>query len=147
MNLDKRIKSLSDILTCFDIKNAEQFIGQEGYFSDCIDLYRCVANRKYGILTEIKDSDCPFQEGDNEFWRFFIPESKLKPVEPVEEIDEISVLKYKVEKLEKNLIELQRKLNNQETICNPFTPWTNCCNSIMYSDGFNPQDNWCKSLE
>ena len=33
MELDKRIKSLSDILTCFDIKDAVQFIGQEGYFA------------------------------------------------------------------------------------------------------------------
>lgn len=77
MKLDKRIKSLSDILTCFDIEDAKQYIGQEGYFSDCIDLYRCLATRKYGILTEIKDSDCPFKEGDYEYWRFFIPESRL----------------------------------------------------------------------
>ena len=62
----------------------------------------------------------------------------------MEKYDEISILKYKVEKLEKNLIELQRKLNSQEPIYNPFTPWTNCCNLIMYPDGFNPQDNWCK---
>ena len=41
----------------------------------------------------------------------------------------------------------KRKLNSQETMCNPFTPWTNCCNSVVYSDGFNPQANWCKSLE
>lgn len=147
MELDKRIKSKNDILTCFDVKDAGQFLAQEGYFSDCIDLYRCLASRKYGILTEIKDSDCPFKEGNNEFWRFFIPEIRLKPAEPAEKIDEISILKYKVEKLEKNLIELQRKLNNQEVICNPFTPWTNCCASINYLDEFNPQANCCKSLE
>ena len=145
MELDKRIKSLSDILTCFDVKDACQFLGQEGYFSDCLEYYRCLSSRKYGILTEIKDSDFPFKkDNDDDYWRFFIPESRLKPIEPVEKYDEISILKYKVEKLEKNLIELQRKLNNQETIYNPFTPWTNCCNSIMYSDGFNPQANWCK---
>ena len=147
MELDKRIEKLSDILTCFDVKDAGQFLGQEGYFSDCFDHYRCLASRKYGILTEIKDSDCPFKESDDEYYRFFIPEIRLKPGKPVEKYDEIGILKYKVEKLEKNLIELQRKLNSQETMCNPFTPWTNCCNSVVYSDGFNPQANWCKSLE
>jgi hypothetical protein len=142
MELDNRIKSKNDILTSFDVKDAGQFLGQEGYFSDCFDHYRCLAYRKYGILTEIKDSDCPFKEGNNEYWRFFIPESRLKSVE---KIDEISALKYKVEKLEKNLIELKQELNNQKIIYNPFAPWTNCCNSIMYSDGFNPQANCCSS--
>lgn len=78
MELDKRIKSKNDILTCFDVKDAGRFLGQKGYFSDCIDLYRFLDKRKYGILTEVKDSDCPFKEGDNEFWRFFIPESLLE---------------------------------------------------------------------
>lgn len=78
MELDKRIKSKNDILTSFDVKDAGRFLGQKGYFSDCIDLYRCLDNRKHGILTEIKDSDCPFKEDDNEFWRFFIPESLLE---------------------------------------------------------------------
>ena len=144
MELDKRIKSLSDILTCFDVKDAGQFLGQEGYFADNIGHFRCLAYRKYGVLTEIKDSDCPFNQDNYENWNFFIPESRLKPVEPEGEIDEINVLKDKVEKLEKNLIELQRKLNSQEPIYNPFTPWTNCYNSIVYPDGLNPQDNWCK---
>lgn len=143
MNLDNRIKSKSDILTCFDVKDAGQFLGQEGYFSDCLERYRCLDNRKYGVLTEIKDSDYPFKEGTDNYWKFFIPESRLKPVEPVEKIDEISILKYKIEKLEKNLIELKRELNNQKTIYNPFAPWTNCCASINYSDGFNPQANCC----
>lgn len=84
MELDPRIKSKNDILTCFDTKEAGQFLAQEGYFTDCIDLYRCLDKRKYGILTEIKDSDCPFKEGNNEFWRFFIPESKLLEIKKKE---------------------------------------------------------------
>ena len=147
MELDPRIKSKNDILTCFDLEKAKEFVGQKGYFADVYSSFRNLSNRAYGTLTEIKDSDCPFKEGNNEFWRFFIPEIRLKPVEPEGKIDEISILKYKVEKLEKNLIELQRRLNNQEIICNPFTPWTNCCASINYSNGFNPQANCCKSLE
>ena len=145
MNLDNRIKKLSDILTCFDVKDAGQFIGQKGYFVDLLDSYRNLGNKAYGTLTEIKDSDCPFKMNNYEYWRFFIPESRLIPVEPVEKIDEISVLKYKIEKLEKNLIELKRELNNQKTIDNPFAPWTNCCASINYSDGFNPHANCCSN--
>lgn len=147
MNLDKRIKSKSDILTCFDVEEARSFIGQKGYFEDYLDKYESLEVSEYGTLTEVLESGVPFKSDDRCHWRFFIPESRLKPVEPVEpveKIDEISILKYKIEKLEKNLIELQRKLNNQKTICNPFTPWTNCCASINYSDGFNPQANCSK---
>jgi hypothetical protein len=115
MKLDKRIKSFSDILTCFDIENAGQFLGQKGYFSDCLASFQNLANRTYGTLTEIKDSDCPFKMNGNEYWCFFIPECRL---ESVEKIDEVSILKYKVEKLEKNLIELKQELNNQKTIYN-----------------------------
>lgn len=142
MKLDPRIKALSDILTCFDLEQAGQFIGQKGYFADCFSSFQNLANRAYGTLTEIKDSDCPFKMGNNEYWRFFLPESRL---EHIEKIDEMSILKYKIEKLEKNLIELKRELNNQKTIYNPFDLWTNCCASISYSDGFNPHANCCSN--
>ena len=142
MKLDPGIKKLSDILTCFDVKDAGQFLGQKGYFVDCLASYRNLDNKAYGTLTEIKDSDCPFKMGNNDYWRFFLPESRL---EPIEKIDEISILKYKIEKLEKNLIELKHELNSQKTIYNPFAPWANCCNSITYSDGFNPQANCCSN--
>lgn len=33
----------------------------------------------------------------------------------------------------------------QPTTYNPFAPWSNCCASINYPDGFNPQANWCKA--
>lgn len=145
MNLDKRIKSKSDILTCFDVKEAGQFLGQEGYFTDLLVSFKDLDNKPYGTLAEIKDSDCPFKMGNNDYWRFFIPESRLKPVESAEKIDEISILKYKIEKLEKNLIELKHDLNNQNPIYNPFALWTNCCASINYSDGFNPHAKYCSS--
>ena len=151
MKLDSRIKKLSDILTCFDVKDAGQFLGQKGYFVDCLASYRNLDNKAYCTLTEIKDSDCPFKMGNNDYWRFFLPESRLEPIEkiePVEKIGEMSILKYKIEKLEKNLIELKHELSNQKIIYNPFALWT-CAsiNSINYSDGFNPQANWCSNNE
>lgn len=145
MKLDSRIKALSDILTCFDVKDAGQFIGQKGYFIDFIENYQNLANRAYGTLIEIKDDSYAFKcDVAADYWRFFIPESRL---EAVEKIDEVSILKYKIEKLEKNLIELKHELSNQKTIYNPFAPWTNCCASISYSDRFNPQANCCSNNE
>ncbi len=81
MKLDPRIKSLSDILTCFDIERAEQFIGQNGYFADINASFQNLTHRCYGTLTKIDDNDYPFMEGNTEYWRFFIPESFLKPKE------------------------------------------------------------------
>ena len=58
MELDKRIKSLSDILTCFDIEDAKQYIGQEGYFSDTLcGFCDLSSNRCYNILTDVRN--CP----------------------------------------------------------------------------------------
>lgn len=76
MKLDPKIKSLSDILTCFDIEEAKQFIGQKGYFTDYFNLFDYVATLKYGVLEKVFDSDCSFK--CDCWWRFFIPESRLK---------------------------------------------------------------------
>lgn len=79
MKLDKRIELLTDVLTCFDIERAEQFIGQKGYFADVISSYQNLANRTYGTLAEVKDGDYPFKVGESH-WRYFIPEKcLLKP--------------------------------------------------------------------
>ena len=82
MKLDERINKLSDILTCTDIEEAKQFIGQKGYFADVIDLFENLKERQYGTLACAEDHDLPFRVRDgNCFWRYFIPESRLKPEE------------------------------------------------------------------
>ena len=83
MKLDERIVLLTDIITCFNIEKAKSFIGQKGYFADIISSYQNLGNITYGTLTEIKDNDYPFEEDSHEWWRFFIPEIRLKPVEKV----------------------------------------------------------------
>ena len=80
MKLDPRIKALSDILTCFDIEEAKQYIGQKGYFTD--DLYRFsdVLSCYHDTLTNVKDNDDDnyiFNDDDNHYWDLFIPESRL----------------------------------------------------------------------
>ena len=67
MKLDARIKSLSDILTCFDIEETKQYIGQKGYFALNIGYYKCLADIKYGTLTGVGSS-----------WDFFLPECLLE---------------------------------------------------------------------
>lgn len=78
MKLDPRIKSLSDILTCFDIEKAKEFIGQKGYFEDYLDKYNSLEVSEYGTLTEVVDNEAPFKSDNKCHWRFFIPECLLE---------------------------------------------------------------------
>ena len=85
MKLDPRIKSLSDILTRFDIERAKEFIGQKGYFANSIDCFRAVwAYCKYGTLTNAFDDGDqvnPYLKGHLALYPFFLPERSLKPEE------------------------------------------------------------------
>lgn len=83
MKLDPRIKSLSDILTCFDIERAKEFIGQKGYFADSLYYFDDLGSCYHGMLTDACDDQAgPFhwREGDS-YQQLFIPESSLKPIE------------------------------------------------------------------
>lgn len=87
MKPDERIKALSDILTCFDIERAKEFIGQKGYFAGDLYWFNDLPSCPYGTLTKVSDntdntSDI-FQREDREeeLYPYFIPESSLKPVE------------------------------------------------------------------
>ena len=80
MELDKRIKSKSDILSCFDIEKAKEFVGQKGYFANDLYCFSVVETCYYDILTEVsKDGTSPFKDDDGCYWNLFIPESVLKP--------------------------------------------------------------------
>ena len=76
MELDSKIKSQYDILTCFDTEKAKQLIGQKGYFSDLFSTYEDLTKVPCETLSRVKDADFPFV-GDYCCWRFFLPESKL----------------------------------------------------------------------
>lgn len=82
MELDKRIEKLTDVLTCINVEEAKQFIGQTGYFTDTIDLFDNLEARKYAVLATVDDCDAPFRpQGGTCYWRYFIPECRLKPKE------------------------------------------------------------------
>ena len=79
MNLDKRIKSKSDILSCFDIEKAKEFVGQKGYFANDLYCFSVVETCYYDTLEEVfKDVNDPFKDDDGCYWGLFIPESVLK---------------------------------------------------------------------
>lgn len=117
MKLDKRIKSKEDILTCFDIEKAGQFLGHKGYFANVNSSYQNLDNKAYGILTEIKDAAYSFKMDNNEYWRFFIPEIILKPKQK----------KFRPCTLDDfglhigDLIRFRRKDNHNPEICTMYT--------------------------
>ena len=64
MKLDSRIKSKSDILSCFDIEKAKEFVGQKGYFENDLYCFSDVETCYYDTLAEVKDGDSPFKDDD-----------------------------------------------------------------------------------
>ena len=83
MELDPRIKSLSDILTIFDIDRAKLFIGEKGYFAESLYYFDDLGSCYHGTLTDTCDGQAgPFhRREDNSYQQFFLPESSLKPIE------------------------------------------------------------------
>ena len=53
MELDKRIKVLSDILTCFDVERAREFLGEKGYFGDLYCFTDLQRECPYGTLADV----------------------------------------------------------------------------------------------
>lgn len=80
MELDPRIKSLSDVLTIFDIDRAKEFIGQKGYFADALYCYNDLSHCWYGTLENVFNSEGrTFRAAENgKDYPYFIPESGLK---------------------------------------------------------------------
>ena len=82
MKLDPRIKSVSDILTCFDTERAKAFIGENGFFANEINSFGSGASYcRYGALTNVLDDQptSPYLKGSHNSYSFFLPESSLKP--------------------------------------------------------------------
>ena len=84
MELDKRIKEGKRPLTCFDLKEAEQFIGEDGYFAHEKEVFenldRCYFSRLLGFDT--CDKSIPFAAANaSRDYEFFIPEDWVKKPE------------------------------------------------------------------
>ena len=89
MELDKRIKDRTGIQTCISFD--KKYIGKKGFFFDeFCQLIDLKAKCCYGTLIDINETDVANdlcfkatsdKTGYNCFFRFFIPEDHLKPVE------------------------------------------------------------------
>ena len=88
MELDKRIKEGKRPLTCFDLKEAEQFIGKEGYFAHEMEAFenldRCYFSRLLGFDTCNKSIPFAVANASRDY-EFFIPEDWVLPEEPKKE--------------------------------------------------------------
>ena len=90
MELDKRIKDRTGIQTCISFD--KKYIGKKGFFFDeFCQLIDLKAKCCYGTLIDINETDVANdlcfkatsdKTGYNCFFRFFIPEDALNPVEP-----------------------------------------------------------------
>ena len=85
MELDKRIKEGKRPLTCFDLKEAEQFIGKDGYFAHEMEAFenldRCYFSRLLGFDT--CDKSIPFAVANaSRDYEFFIPAEWVLPEKP-----------------------------------------------------------------
>ena len=85
MELDKRIKEGKRPLTCFDLKEAEKFIGEDGYFAHEMEAFenldRCYFSRLLGFDT--CDKSIPFAVANaSRDYEFFIPAEWVKPEDP-----------------------------------------------------------------
>ena len=87
MNLDKRIKDIGAIQTI--LRHDVNCIGCKGYFFDEFIQTKDLSKCRYGELVDITTHDdrndlcfkAEYKEGLVGFYRFFIPEADLKPVE------------------------------------------------------------------
>lgn len=87
MELDSRIKSIDDIQTI--LHHDVDCIGSKGYFFDEFVQTKDLSKCRYGELIDITTHDdrndlcfkAEYQEGFVGFYRFFIPEKLLKPIE------------------------------------------------------------------
>lgn len=87
MELDKRIKTITDILTVVN-SDLKGIIGQTGYFGNSIMDFKRLDTCEYGELTGIiRNTDRCFEyencaESGRQGYCYFIPEYYLNPVEP-----------------------------------------------------------------
>lgn len=75
MKLDPRIIEGKRPLSCLDTDEAKEFIGKEGYFTDCLAAFTNV--RRYEKTWMLKAIDekaqrC-FKDADGVYWDFFLP--------------------------------------------------------------------------
>lgn len=99
MELDKRIKTITDILTVVN-SDLKGIIGKTGYFGNSIMDFKRLDTCEYGELTGIiRNTDRCFEyencaESGRQGYCYFIPEYYLNPVEPEKKYRPYTVMEF-----------------------------------------------------
>lgn len=81
MTLDPKIIEGKKPLTVFDIDEAQDFIGEDGYFSNSVKDFESLHHTRQGTLLETESGDYAFLIGDNTY-RYFLPGEWVADVKP-----------------------------------------------------------------
>ena len=82
MDLDKRIIDGKKPLTCFDIDEAEKYVGKKCYISNEFDFFRDLDFTQQKILNGVEDCEAPFHYDSDKQAEFCLPCEWVKPEEP-----------------------------------------------------------------
>lgn len=92
MNLDSRIIN-KKIFDSFEIKEAEKYLGKEGYFANSNEMFSNLDNCIFGKLEKINDDIKPYSDSYLNY-RYFLPKEFVNEINHEEKIPE-DVEKYK----------------------------------------------------
>lgn len=84
MKLDSRIIEGKRPLTCFDAEEAKQFIGKQGYFANCLRVFKTIEYFEKWTLTAIdeKEERCFKDATGGNYWVYFLPAEWVREKEP-----------------------------------------------------------------
>ena len=84
MELDKRILPGKRPLSCLDIDEAKEFIGKEGYFTDCLAVFTNIRRyeKKWMLKAIDEKAQRCFEDADGVCWDYFLPVEWVTPEEP-----------------------------------------------------------------
>jgi hypothetical protein len=84
MKLDSRIIEGKRPLSCMDTDEAKQFIGKQGYFANCLRVFKTIEYFEKWTLTNVDEKEEQgFRDaiGGN-YWNYFLPAEWVKKKEP-----------------------------------------------------------------
>lgn len=81
MELDKRIKEGKRPLTCYDIEEAEKYIGKSCFVCSSYDCFHDLDLLRPTILREVEDCEIPFHHDSDKQGEFCLPAEWVKEPE------------------------------------------------------------------
>lgn len=84
MKLDSRIIEGKRPLSCMDTDEAKQFIGKEGYFANCLRVFKTIEYFEKWTLTNVDEKEeRGFRDAiSGNYWNYFLPAEWVKEKEP-----------------------------------------------------------------